>query len=108
MSLSTETLLKAFALLAAESVIFRTVEELNHHFTGEDLRAYAAERVPGVVLRWLHCYGDLELWQETLRGSPSPVDIEEVLDLAARLEELGIEPEDERSCHDCGFRKRCL
>lgn len=108
MSLPTETLLKAYALLAAESVVFRTVEELHRHFTGDVLLNCAAHRLPGVVLRWLHCYGDLELWHETLRGSPFPVDIEQVLDLAARLEELGVEPEDERSCHNCEFRGRCL
>lgn len=108
MSLPTETLLKAFALLAAEPLLYRTVEELHLHFAGEDLSGYPAHRVPGVVLRWLHCYSDLELWHEALQERQAPSDIEQAIELAARLEELGIEAENERPCHECDYRGRCL
>lgn len=108
MSLSTENLLQAYALLAAEPELFRAVEEIHLHFVGEELCALPALHLPGVVLRWLNCYADLELWHEAFRDQPAPADLERALDLAARMEQLGVEPDGERACHDCDYRNRCL
>lgn len=104
----SETLLKAYGLIAQSPDLFGTVEEMHRHFTGEELRNVSLDRAPGVVLRWLHCYGDLELWQEAFHDRPAPTDIEQVLALADQLEALGIEAEGERPCHECEYRKRCL
>lgn len=108
MSLSTDSLLKAFALISREPELLRCIEEMNLHFAREDLFSYPAEAIPGAVLRWLHCYADLELWHEGFLGRPGPSDVETALDLAQQLEELGVEATDERPCHDCDYRNRCL
>lgn len=108
MSPSTDTLLQAYALLAAEPELVRAIEELNLHFSGEELTGCRADQLPGVILRWLHCYADLELWHEVFHDRHAPTDVERVLDLAAGLEALGIEAIDERPCHACDYRNRCL
>lgn len=108
MSHATATLLRAYALLAERAELITAIEEMNLHFSGEELTSYQADQVPGVVLRWLHCYADLELWHEAFHDRQAPGDLDEALDLAARLEELGIEAVDERPCHACGYRNRCL
>ncbi|OIP09731.1 MAG: hypothetical protein COW56_13425 [Rhodocyclales bacterium CG17_big_fil_post_rev_8_21_14_2_50_68_7] len=107
MDSTSETLATARVLIAAQPDLARTVEELHQHFSGEPLHACDEERIPGIVLRWLHCYADLELWHEALHARPAPPDIEFALDLAAQLEELGIEPDGECGCHRCEYRGRC-
>ncbi|GAB4442878.1 MAG: hypothetical protein OHK0026_09380 [Rhodocyclaceae bacterium] len=107
MALPTETLMKARALIAAQPDLAATIDELHLHFTGQPLHACPEERIPGIVLRWLHCYTDLELWHEALNARPAPPDIELALDLAAELEELGIEADGECGCHRCEYRRRC-
>lgn len=98
---------KAFEVLDTQPELMRAIEEIHLHLLEEELSANPRERIPGIVLRWLHCYADLELWHEALLGSSAPADIELALDLAAALEELGIEAADERGCQDCEVRKRC-
>ncbi len=108
MNQGTERLLKAYALLATQGELLATIEEMNLHFMGEALTACRADELPGVVLRWLHCYADLELWHEAFNDREPMGDRELALDLAAQLEELGIEAVDELPCHACDYRKRCL
>lgn len=98
---------KALELLDAQPELMRAIEEIHLHLLGEELSGNPREQVPGIVLRWLHCYADLELWHEALLGRSAPADIERALDLAAQLEELGIEAADERGCLDCEVRTRC-
>jgi hypothetical protein len=83
-------------------------DEMHRHFVGEAIDANPRELVPGLVLRWLHCACDLELWQEGLTAAPPRHDLERTLDFVARLEELGVEPVGEKRCFDCEHRKRCI
>lgn len=103
----SDLLSRAYALLDAEPEFLRTVEEMHLHFVGEPLASQPREAVPGLVLRWLHCACDLELWQGELSERPPHADLERTLDFVAKLEELGIEPVGETRCIDCGYRKRC-
>lgn len=104
---TSETLLKAYALIAARGELFAAVEDLHRHFSGESLTAVPADQLPGIVLRWLNCYADLELWHEAFAERPSASDVELALDFAAELDELGIEPIGEQACHACDYRSRC-
>jgi hypothetical protein len=99
---------QAMALLDAEPELYRMADEMHRHFVGEAIDANPRELVPGLVLRWLHCACDLELWQEGLAGSPPRHDVDRTLDFVARLEDLGVEPVGEKRCIDCEHRKRCV
>ena len=98
----------AFALFDQEPELYRMADEMNRHFVGEALDVNPRHLVPGMVLRWLHCACDLELWQEGFKGTPAPKDLERTLDFVARLEEIGVEPVGERTCFECQHRKSCL
>jgi hypothetical protein len=99
---------QAFGLLREQSDLFRMADDMNRHFTGSGLDAAPRDQVPGLVLRWLHCACDLELWQEAFKGLPAPGDLDRTLDFIARLEDIGIEPVGEQRCIDCVHRKQCL
>jgi hypothetical protein len=103
----TDILDKAFALLAEQPDLYRLADEMHLHFLGRPLDTNAREQIPGIVLRWLNCACDLELWQEAFAGRTAPRDLDATLDFIARLEDLGVEAIGETRCIDCGFRKRC-
>lgn len=108
MNQASDTLSRAFSLLDEEPELYRMAQEMHRHFVGEALELHPRELIPGLVLRWLHCACDLELWQEGLNDSPARADLERTLDFVARLEEIGVEAVGETRCIDCGHRKRCL
>lgn len=98
---------RAYALIDLEPDLVRMVDEMHRHFLGTPLESNPRERVPGVLLKWLHCACDLELWQETMAEKAHSTDLERTLDFVARLEDLGVEPIGETRCIDCLHRKRC-
>lgn len=106
--MSIDVLAQAFALLEREPDLYHMADAMHRHFVGRPIDSNSREQVPGVVLRWLHCACDLELWQEAFSGRPSLSDLERALDLVAQLEAAGVQPIGEVPCIDCEHRKRCL
>ncbi len=99
---------RAYVLIDREPELVRMVDDMHRHFLGTTLDSNPRDLIPGIVLKWLHCACDLELWEEVMSDRTHSSDLERTLDFVSRLEELGIEPVGETRCTDCTHRKRCV